>query len=318
MIHSMVTHLPAVLRPDCSLGERRLDREAASFQARCALRRVVDLLERLRAGGVYDVSSIVIVSDHGYGYESSHAAQSEDPKFRRMVGAFNPTVLVKPPMARGPLTTSDAPLELTDVTRALCSEAGCSPAEGLRGSFDPPAGRGRRSGTPGTTGTGTFPRSQARPLLGRAPPHVESWSRSATAYAPGTAIEFRRGGNVGDYVGFGAGHRQKTHTWMVDPEATVWLKGVRTRPRLRVVVEAQAPTPAGYAEAVACESATSTRPDRVGQRARLPDVPVHRPAACCQVARHGDPLLGRSSPAAEAGRAEAGLAVSTLELRAGP
>ena len=49
-----------------------------------------------------------------------------------MVGAFNPLVLVKPAVARGPLATSDAPIELADVARSLCGGAGCSPAEGLR------------------------------------------------------------------------------------------------------------------------------------------------------------------------------------------
>jgi hypothetical protein len=56
-------------------------------------------------------------------------------------------------------------------------------------------------------------------------PRVESWSREPTAYEPGTVIEFRRGGNLGAYVGFGWGHRHEAHTGTVDAEATLWLKG---------------------------------------------------------------------------------------------
>ncbi len=234
MIHSMVTHLPAVLRPDCSTGERRFDREAAGLQARCAFRRIVTLLGRLRTDGVYDVSSIAIVADHGYGFESTYAAESEDPKFRRMVGAFNPTVLVKPARAHGPLTTSDAPIELADVTRALCGEGGCSPDEGLRGLDAIDAGRARtafwytwnhaywnRPGIPGL----------ARYAIRGDLPRVGSWSREGEPYEPGTPIEFRRGGNVGSYAGFGWGHREQDRTRMADAEATVWLRGRFERSR---------------------------------------------------------------------------------------
>ena len=228
MVHSMVTHLPAVLQPDCSTGERRFDREAARLQAQCAFRRVVALLERLRGDGVYDVSSIVVIADHGYRYESSHAGGSNDPRFRRIVGTFNPVVLVKPAASRGPLTTSDAPIELADVAKALCGEAGCSPAEGLRRLDEVDAGRTRTAfwylwshrywNLPHIPG---LVRYSIRGDL----TSIKSWSREAAAYAPGTVIEFRRGGNLGRYVGFGWGHRQATDTWMADADATVWLRG---------------------------------------------------------------------------------------------
>jgi hypothetical protein len=228
MIHSTITHPPAVLQPDCSPGERRHDREGARLQAQCAFRRIVPLLERLQAGGAYDVSNIVVLADHGYGMESRFATGSEDPKFRRMVGAFNPVVLVKPAATRGPLTTSDAPIELADVARALCAGAICSPADGLRHLDTADPGRTRAafwytwnhrywnlSQIPGLT------RYSIRGDLRRA----GSWSREAAAYTPGTVIEFRRGGNLGRYVGFGWGRRESTHTWMVDAQATVWLRG---------------------------------------------------------------------------------------------
>ena len=53
---------------------------------------------------------------------------------------------------------------------------------------------------------------------------VESWSREAAIYSPGTVLDFRRGGNTGPYLGFGWGRRQPTQTWMVDPRATLFLK----------------------------------------------------------------------------------------------
>jgi hypothetical protein len=159
--------------------------------------------------------------------ESRFATGSEDPKFRRMVGAFNPVVLVKPAGARGALTTSDAPIELADVARALCGGAFCSPADGL-GRLD--------AADPGRTRAAFWYRWNHRywtlpqiPGLTRYSirgdlQRVESWSREAAVYTPGTVLDFRRGGNTGPYLGFGWGRRQPTETWMVDPRATLFLK----------------------------------------------------------------------------------------------
>jgi hypothetical protein len=228
MIHSMITHPPAVLQPDCSASERRHDWEGARLQAQCAFRLIVALFERLRNLGAYDVSSIVVVADHGYGFESRFAVRSQDLEFRRMVGAFNPVVLVKPAGSHGRLTTSDARIQLADVPKSLCGEADCSPSDGLRrlDAVDP--GRTRTAfwyiwnnrywNLPHIPG---LVRYSIRGDL----PRVASWSREAEAYEPGTAIEFRTGGNLGRYVGFGWGLRQKARTWMADAEATLWLRG---------------------------------------------------------------------------------------------
>jgi hypothetical protein len=169
----------------------------------------------------------VVIADHGYGFESRFAAGSQDPKFRRMVGAFNPVVLVKPAGARGRLTTSDAAIELADLAGALCGEEGCSPADGLGRLEEIEAGRARPAfwylwkhrywglqSIPGLT------RYSIRGDLTK----VEAWSREAALYTPGTVLDFRRGGNTGLYLGFGWGRRQPTQTWMVDARATLFLK----------------------------------------------------------------------------------------------
>jgi hypothetical protein len=295
MIHSMITHLPAVLQPDCSTGERKDDREGARLQAQCAFRRIVALLQRLRAGGAYDVSSIVVIADHGYGFESRFAEGSQDPKFRRMVGFFNPVVLVKPAGARGPLTTSDAPIELADVAKALCGEAGCSPAEGLRRLDEVDAGRTRTAfwylwshrywNLPHIPG---LVRYSIRGDL----TSIKSWSREAVAYPPGTVIEFRRGGNLGRYVGFGWGHRQATDTWMVDADATVWLRGRLEPSRDTAIAQEAGDASPGAPERMRVEvngvesGRASTDPLPVR------DLPVHDSRSVVPLAGHRDPLLG--------------------------
>jgi hypothetical protein len=326
MIHSMVTHLPAVLQPDCSTGGRRFDREAAGLQARCAFRGIVALLECLRRDGAYDVSSIVIVADHGYGFESRYAEESGDPKFRRMVGAFNPIVLVKPAGARGPLTASDAPVELADVARALCGDEGCSPAEGLRRLDAVEAGRTRVAfwytwnhrywDLPRIPGLSRYSIRGDLPRIG-------SWSREAAAYTPGTVIELRRGGNLGQYVGFGWGHRQPTHTPMADAQATLWLRAAFEPGRDYVLVlEAQAN--AGSAAALE-RVAIEVNGIEIGEVASTHPVPSFEsyrftvPASV--LSRSPDTVIcfsakGGTAPAG--GRPEARLAVESVQLRPAP
>jgi hypothetical protein len=222
VVHSVLTHPPTVLRPDCSLGPRREDRAGAVQQAECAFRQVVALFQRLRAERAYDVSDLVIIGDHGYGMQSPWVRGSQDPKLRRIVGALNPVVLVKPAGAHGPLTTSEAPVTLADIPRALCGATGCAPDRGLRAldDVDPRRERvafwyswanddWRRAQIPGLV------RYRIRGDL-RDP---KSWWREAEVYRPGTVIDFRRGENAAHYVGLGWGRRQPTHTWIVDPEA---------------------------------------------------------------------------------------------------
>jgi hypothetical protein len=228
IIHSKVTHFPLVLQADCSLGaRRRYDPEGARIQALCAFKHVVALFERLRAEQAYDVSNIVVMADHGYIQLASRFVASGDARFRKIVGRFNPVLLVKPAQARGPLVTLDAPIELADVPKALCSATACDPAEGLqrlamvdaerpRSAFQYAFQRGYWS-LPQIPG---LVRYTIRGDLRR----PESWMREATAYAAGTVVDLRRGQNAEQYLGFGWGQREATHTWMVDTYASVRLR----------------------------------------------------------------------------------------------
>jgi hypothetical protein len=323
MIHSTITHLPAVLQPDCSPGERRHDREGARLQAQCAFRQITALLERLQAGGAYDVSNIVVLADHGYGMESRFVVGTEDPNFQRMVGAFNPVVLVKPAMARGPLTTSDAPIELADVARALCAGAVCSPAAGLRrlDAVDP----GRTRNAFWYTWKNEYWSLQHIPGIQRYwirgdLTSIKSWSREAAAYAPGTVIEFRRGGNLGRYVGFGWGHRQRTHTWMVDAQATVWLRG-RFEPGrdYLLVVEAQPGDASPRAPKRVAVEVNSMEVGEVATTDPTPSFETYRfLVPSNDLSRFPNTLIcfsAKARPNANGDPSEARLAVKTVEFR---
>jgi len=229
MIHTMITHPPLVLQPDCSTGTRRFDRAGAVSQARCALRQIVALFDRLKGEGAWDGSDILLIADHGYGFGSA-TAKGRDARLRKMVGAFNPIVLVKPANERGPLVLSDAPIELTDLAQALCDNAGCSPSEGLRHLGDVDAERTRQVfwynwkhrywKLPQIPGIVEYSiRGDLR--------NGESWSREAVAYTPGTVLDFRRGRqNSSPYLGMGWGLRRPTYQEMVDPQATLSLRAL--------------------------------------------------------------------------------------------
>ncbi len=210
IIHSVLTHPPTVLHADCSLGPRRQDREGAVEQTECAFRQVVALIERLRAEGAYDASDLVVIGDHGYGFQSPFVRGTQDRKLRRIVGALNPVVLVKPAGAHGPLTISEAPVSLADIPRALCGPAGCAPDQGLRAldAVDEHRERvafwyswrndyWRRARIPGLV--------RYRILGDLRDP--KSWWHEAAPYTPGTTIDFRRGENAARYVGLGWGRR---------------------------------------------------------------------------------------------------------------
>jgi hypothetical protein len=227
MIHSMITHRPAVLQADCSLGPARNDREGMTQQAACALGQVAALLDFLKSHGVYDVTDIVILADHGYGFASRFVTESRDERFQRIVGSFNPFVLVKPALAHGSMLTSDAPVELADLPGALCDEKGCLPARGLSHLSEVDSGRTRTAfryiWKHEYWGLQRIP-GLARYSIRGDLTDVAAWSREAEAYAPGTPIDFRRGGNAGLYQGFGWGRRETNQTWMADAHADLWLR----------------------------------------------------------------------------------------------
>ena len=65
-LHVGIPHWPVSVNADCEyIGARSLRRPNYTDQARCGIRRVGALLDKLRELGLYDSSLIVISSDHG-------------------------------------------------------------------------------------------------------------------------------------------------------------------------------------------------------------------------------------------------------------
>lgn len=321
MIHTVITHPPSVLLSDCSTGERRLDRQSAVAQARCAFRPIVALLDRLEAEGAYDVSNILLIADHGAGF--GRPMESRDRRFKRMVGALSPVVLVKPAHERGPLSTSDAPIELPDLARALCDETGCSPSDGLRSLGSVDAGRVRQAlwynWKNGYWNLPQIPNIVLYSIRGDMA-EAASWSREASAYTPGTVLDFRsKKQNSAAYLGVGWGRRTPTHQPMVDPRATLQLR-MPPDPALdyQMVLRAQWVT----TSATAARVAVQLNGVKVGEVvSNLPGPPIEEhelsiPATVLSRSPDTTITFSTEEPLQGEGRARFGL--QTFELRRRP
>jgi hypothetical protein len=108
-------------------------------QVRCGLLSLARLLEAMKRNGSYDVTSIILISDHGYAFSGSYGygyvrAEARAEPWTLMAGAANPTFAIKPAGAHGALATNDNPVTLADVGATACALARV--ACGLQGGAD--------------------------------------------------------------------------------------------------------------------------------------------------------------------------------------
>jgi len=147
-VHVLVTHSPIILNADCEVGaEKKITRPNYGAQALCAVSRVTQLLEAMRANGLYDNTTIVLMADHGASIsgEPPQRVYLDQVRAHTAVngGRFNPLFSIKPKGASGPLRTSSAPLQPSDLRATLCGMMG-----------------GCRSDLPGTNAWNVAPESE--------------------------------------------------------------------------------------------------------------------------------------------------------------
>jgi hypothetical protein len=138
-IHSFATHTPYVLNDNCSIGGSALAH--VSSQARCTLKAVSELLQRMKQAGVYDNTVILVLADHGinpgvYGQDKP-GSPGNDVAWTHLEGAAHPLFLLKGRGSRGPLQAAPGAVHLIDVTATLCTASGACTAPAGR-----PAGPG--------------------------------------------------------------------------------------------------------------------------------------------------------------------------------
>ena len=95
-------------------------------QARCAVKRVAEILDRLKELGVYDSTFVVISSDHGIGMppRSSRTRQTPMGAVARIAGNAMALLVVKPLNSSGPVRISQAPTTITDIPATILDGVG--------------------------------------------------------------------------------------------------------------------------------------------------------------------------------------------------
>lgn len=127
-IHVAIPHPPLVMDADCRYIGRQ-ERLAPGYlaQARCGLRLVDRLLDRLRELGIYDRSTVVLTADHGWQF----ARRIDELRVRTPAGRLDgivqkasPLLAIKPAGHTGPFRISRAPTMITDVPATILDLAG--------------------------------------------------------------------------------------------------------------------------------------------------------------------------------------------------
>ncbi|TRZ92557.1 hypothetical protein D4R89_01080 [bacterium] len=103
-------------------------------RATAGLKLVIMFLERLQRLGIYDNSIIVLVGDHGAGFQGQDFVLQPGMPLEKGADIVTqssrvtalPLILVKPLVSRGALKISDAPVSLSDIPATVFSNLGLS------------------------------------------------------------------------------------------------------------------------------------------------------------------------------------------------
>jgi hypothetical protein len=131
--HAVLPHGPEVLDGRCEyIGPPPLKRtaqqhkQAYQVHAECAVRLVVDFLQRLKKLGRYDPATIVLHADTGHwtAFEPEQPSDAPAPKTldrfnRRLLSEVHSLLMIKRPHATEPLRILDTPTQLVDLYPTL-------------------------------------------------------------------------------------------------------------------------------------------------------------------------------------------------------
>jgi len=140
LFHLMLSHRPTAGTADCRFdGIKPTSRHNVTEQSRCALSRVIAVLDRMKELGIYDDAVVVLMADHGAwvgarGYQRS-AQDGGGPK-STTAGMAVPLLAIKPGGARGDLDVSLAPATVGDVPATIAGLLGLAHTMPGKNVFD--------------------------------------------------------------------------------------------------------------------------------------------------------------------------------------
>jgi hypothetical protein len=201
-IHVPTPHWPVSVNAGCEyIGARSLRRPNYTDQARCALRRVGELLDRLRELDLYDSSLVLITSDHGVALPPEGFTGDRDmlgTPLSALAGSALALLVVKPPASTGPVRVSEAPSAISDVPATVADTLGLEHPFGGTSALklDERADRPRQFATyPWNSSlweADFFPFMDVFTVAGR-PTDGRAWKAEESIYPPGAGHERSRG-----------------------------------------------------------------------------------------------------------------------------
>ena len=127
-VHVGIPHRPIVLNGQCEfIGVVRSNRASYKEQARCAVKRVSAILDRLREIGAYDNTFVVISSDHGLQLPPLRFVNNRPTPMGNLgviAGHAMALLVVKPLGSQGPVRVSHAPTSITDIPATVLDGVG--------------------------------------------------------------------------------------------------------------------------------------------------------------------------------------------------
>lgn len=126
-IHVQPPHPPYVTREDGTYAGKTLPdtRDNYKNEARYILQLFVELLDEMKRLEIYDSSLIVLQGDHGSNFRLKPKKNDIAPDTLDIY-RISALLVVKPPGAKGPLQTSQAPTMVTDIAPTIMEYAGYS------------------------------------------------------------------------------------------------------------------------------------------------------------------------------------------------
>jgi hypothetical protein len=127
LMHLMFAHLPTVGNENCEFdGVRRPSRENVLQQADCGLQAVLDVFTRMKALGIYEESTIILMADHGAwvrldNFDPGNKGDAADSMAAAMA---IPLFAIKRSNDSGPYRVSNAPTSITDLPATIAAELG--------------------------------------------------------------------------------------------------------------------------------------------------------------------------------------------------
>ena len=139
MHHYVFTHDPITFTEDCSyrISNTVAQLDSIIEETTCAVRKMVDFIEKLKKLNVLDNSMIIFASDHGYGclYNKRGTVGSYRVNKRWCLSRYQPILMVKNFDSNDQISNVKDEVSLLDIARTVCVTAvkdssRCSPFEG--------------------------------------------------------------------------------------------------------------------------------------------------------------------------------------------